>query len=61
MIGKNKMDKHNEIQTAFDLWKKLLEMECLLRELYDNEFLKLVKNDPSILPPGVTIEDLIPF
>jgi len=55
------MNGHQEIQTAFELWKNLRELEYLLRGLYDNEFLKLVKNDLSILPTGATIDDLIPF
>ena len=55
------MNKQEEIQTAFVLWKKLREMEYHLRSLYDNEFLKLAKNDPSLLPSGATIDDFIPF
>ena len=55
------MNKQEEIQMAFVLWKNLREMEYHLRSLYDNEFLKLVKNDRSLLPPGAIIDDLIPF
>ncbi len=55
------MNQHQEIQTAFDLWGKLLEMECLLRNRYNDEFLALIRNNPSLLPPETTIEDLIPF
>ena len=55
------MNKQEEIQTAFVLWKKLREMEYHLRSLYDYEFLKLVKQNPSLLPPGSCTEDLIPF
>ncbi len=55
------MNKQEEIQAAFTLWRKLREMEYHLRSLYDNEFLKLAKNDPSLLPPGAIIDDFIPF
>ena len=55
------MDKCKEIQTAFDLWGKLLEMECLLRNRYNDEFLALIRNAPSLLPPGTTIDDILPF
>ena len=55
------MNKQEEIQAAFVLWKKLRDMEYHLRSLYDNEFLKLVKNDQSLLPPGTRVDDLIPF
>ena len=55
------MNKQEEIQMAFALWKRLREMEYHLRSLYDNEFLKLAKDDPSPLPPGTRIEDFIPF
>jgi hypothetical protein len=55
------MNKNQEIQTAYQLWGKLLEMESLLRNRYNDEFLALIKNDPSLLPPEATIEDLIPF
>ncbi len=55
------MNGHQEIQTAFDLWKKLRELEYHLRSLYDDEFLKLAKKDQSPLPPGACIEDFIPF
>jgi hypothetical protein len=61
MARRNEMNEQEEIQTAFVLWKKLREMEYHLRSLYDNEFLKLAKNDPSLLPPGATIDDFIPF
>ena len=55
------MKKHQEIQTAYLLWEKLLEMERLLRNCYNDEFLALIRNDPSLLPPETTIDDLIPF
>jgi len=55
------MNKHQEIQTAYLLWEKLLEMERLLRDRYNDEFLALIKNDPSLLPQEITIDDLIPF
>jgi hypothetical protein len=55
------MNKNQEIQTAYLLWGKLLEMESLLRNRYNDEFLALIRNDPSLLPPEITIEDLIPF
>ena len=55
------MNKNEEIQTAYLLWGKLLEMERLLRNRYNDEFLALIRNDPSLLPPETTIEDLIPF
>jgi hypothetical protein len=55
------VDKQKEIQMAFVLWKKLREMEYHLRSLYDHEFLKLIKNDRSLLPPGTRMDDLIPF
>ncbi len=55
------MDKNEEIQTAYTLWGKLLEMESLLRNRYNDEFLALIRNDPSLLPPETTIDDLIPF
>jgi hypothetical protein len=61
MTRRSEMNKQEEIQTAFVLWKKLREMEYHLRSLYDNEFLKLVKKHPSPLPPGTTIDDFIPF
>ena len=55
------MKKNKEIQTAYRLWEQLLEMERLLRNHYNDEFLALVRNDPSLLPPETTIDDLIPF
>ena len=55
------MEKHEEIQTAYTLWGKLLEMESLLRNHYNDEFLALIRKDPSLLPPETTIEDFIPF
>jgi len=55
------MEKHIEIATAFILWQKLREMEYHLRSLYDDEFRKLIENDRSLLPPGVCMDDLIPF
>lgn len=55
------MDKTKEIETAFLLWKKLREMEYHLRGLYGHEFLKLVQVAPSLLPPGVLKDELIPF
>jgi hypothetical protein len=55
------MNKQKEIQMAFVLWAKLREMEYYLRALYDNEFLKLVKDNPSLLPAGTSIDDFIPF
>ena len=55
------MNKNEEVQTAYQLWGKLLEMERLLRYRYNDEFLALIRNDPSLLPPEATIEDLIPF
>jgi len=54
------MDK-KQIQAAFALWRKLLEMESLLRNRYNDEFLDLIRNDLSLLPPETTIDDLIPF
>jgi hypothetical protein len=54
------MDK-KEIQAAFALWRKLLEMESALRNRYNDEFLALIRNDLSLLPPETTIDDLIPF
>ena len=55
------MNKLKEIQTAYLLWEKLLEMERLLRNHYNDEFLALVRKDPSLLPPETSIDDLIPF
>ena len=55
------MNKNEEIQTAYLLWGELLEMERLLRNHYSDEFLSLIRNDPSLLPPETTIEALIPF
>ena len=55
------MNKNEEVQTAYQLRGKLLEMERLLRNRYNDEFLALIRNDPSLLPPETTIEDLIPF
>jgi hypothetical protein len=55
------MKRDREIQTAYTLWAKLLEIESLLRNRYNDEFLELIRNDPSLLPPETTIEDLIPF
>jgi hypothetical protein len=55
------MNRQEEIQRAFELWKRLREMEYHLRSLYDYEFLKIAKDDPSPLPPGAIIDDLIPF
>ncbi|MEE8400409.1 MAG: hypothetical protein V3S89_15465 [Desulfobacterales bacterium] len=55
------MDKNQEIQAAFSLWGKLLEMESILRNRYNDEFLALIRNDVSLLPPETTIDDLIPF
>jgi hypothetical protein len=49
------------IQTAYLVWVKLLETERLLRGLYNDEFLELIRKDPSLLPPGVDIDDFIPF
>lgn len=54
------MDKQNEIQMAFALWKELHKLAYLLRGIYGHEFFKLIK-DASCLPPGITKEDLIPF
>ena len=54
------MDKQKEIQTAFVLWKELLELAYLLQGIYGHEFYKLIDN-PSCLPPGITKDDLIPF
>lgn len=50
-----------EVQTAYLLWTQLLEMERLLRNRYNDEFLELIKKDPSLLPPGASIDDFIPF
>jgi hypothetical protein len=55
------MDKQKEIQTAFVLWKELLELAYLLQGIYGYEFFKLIRNDPSCRPPGITKDDLIPF
>ncbi len=55
------MKKREEIRAAYLLWEQLLEMERLLRNHYNDEFLALVRNDPSLLPAETTIEDLIPF
>lgn len=54
------MEKQKEIQMAFALWKKLLEMAYLLQGIYGHEFFKLIK-DESCLPPGINKDDLIPF
>ena len=50
-----------EIQTAYQLWTKLLEMERILRGRYNDEFLEMIEKDPSLLPPGADIDDFIPF
>jgi hypothetical protein len=55
------MNKNQDIQAAYLLWGKLLELERLLRNRYNDEFLALIRNDPSLLPPETTIEALIPF
>ncbi len=55
------MNRNEEIRKAYQLWEQLLEMERLLRNHYNDEFLALVRNDPSLLPPEATIDDLIPF
>ena len=55
------MNKQKQIQTAYRLWEQLLEMERILLDHYNDEFLALVKKDPSRLPPETTIDDLIPF
>lgn len=55
------MDKQKEIQRAFVLWKQLLELAYLLNGIYGHEFFKIIKNNPSSRPPGITMDDLIPF
>ena len=55
------MDKQTEIQMAFVLWKKILEMEYHLRGIYGHEFFKIIENNPSCCPPTITKDDLIPF
>jgi hypothetical protein len=56
------MNKQEEIRMAFVLWAKLRELEYYLRGLYDNQFLKLLRDDPSLrMPPGATTDDFIPF
>ena len=55
------MDQSKEIRSAFNLWKRLLEMENLLWDLYHNEFMCLIKDNPSQRSSENTMDDLIPF
>jgi len=55
------MDKQKQILAAFVLWKKLLEWAYLLEGIYGHEFFKIIKNSPSSRPPGISLDDLIPF
>ncbi len=48
------MKKREEIRKAHLLWERLL------RNHYNDEFLALVRNDPSLLPPGPLLMTLYP-
>jgi len=55
------MDTYTESRSAFILWKRLLELESLLWALYNDEFLELIKENPSLRLSKQSLDDLIPF
>ena len=55
------MDQYKEIRSAFNLWKRLLEMEDPLWDLYHGEFMCLIKDNPSQRLSETAMDDLIPF
>jgi len=55
------MDTYTEARSAFILWKRLLEMESLLWSLYNDEFLELIKENPSLRLSKDAFNDLLPF
>ncbi len=55
------MDERKEIRSAFKLWKSLLEMEALLWDRYNDEFIDLIKDNPSQSSLENTPDDPIPF
>ena len=55
------MDTYTEARSAFILWKRLLELEDLLWTLYNDEFLELIKENPSLRLSKEALDDLMPF
>jgi len=55
------METTTEARSAFILWKRLLELEGLLWTLYNDEFLELIKENPSLRLSKDAFDDVMPF